>query len=127
MPGTVAPNASSALVNARSSGDGSYDPLSAISLYFTSARSQVLVGTNLLPNMAAAVNPLLNEIAINQTTDFLATAAQDQALLTNASKCPQCLTSPFVLNPVDLIPFNSPVAVGAVTTGLIFVSQQKRT
>ncbi|KAF2118072.1 hypothetical protein BDV96DRAFT_680016 [Lophiotrema nucula] len=117
----VSANASSNLNAALVNGDAAYDPLSAVSLYFTSARNQVTTLAVAVPAIMGSVNPILGQIAVKNTATFLGANANDTEALERGLKCPQCLASPFVVKSVDLIPFKPPAVFGILNTGLIFL------
>lgn len=112
-------NASSTLLQALQTGDPAYDPSSAITLSYTSARNQVLTLAVAVPAIMGLVNPLLGRITVNSTAGFLGTANETQIKI--ALGCGSCLTEPFVVRSVDLIAFKPPAAFGVLNTGLIFV------
>jgi hypothetical protein len=114
-------NASFALQRALKRGDGSYDPLSAVTLYCASARNQVTTLSVAVPAVMGVVNPILAQLGAESTASFLNSIEGDQMALETALRCPQCLASPFAVEQIDLIPFTSPVAFGTLSTGLIFV------
>ena len=105
------------------SGNSSYNPLGAITLYYASARNQITVNSNVVPQILGVINPLLSKAGAGNTAKFLGSSLNNTAALVAATKCPQCLAGPFAINSVDLIPFNSSVAMGSTMVGLIFVSQ----
>ena len=115
----ISANASSNLQAALKRGEASYDPHSAATLYFASARNQVTTLSVTLPPLMSLVNGIISQLAINSTATFLQ-ANQDTSLAT-ALQCPQCLASPFAVKQIDLIPFSSAAAFGTLNTGLIFV------
>lgn len=117
----VSANAISSLENALSTGDSSYKPDPVMTIFYTSARNQITVNSRVVPSILAVVNPLLISAGINHTSKFLQSASNDQGRLQKAFQCPQCLAFPFAAASVDLIPFDSAVATGSVTVGLIFV------
>lgn len=119
----ISSNATSSFLNALEQGDASYNPLSAVTLYFTSARNQVTTLALAVPAILNLVNPILSRIAVNSTATLLqtATSSNNSTALSTALKCPQCLASPFAIKSVDLIPFAPAQAFGALNTGIIFV------
>ena len=120
----ISANASSGLRDALEQGDSSYDPLSAVTLYFASARNQVTTLVVAVPAVTSLVNRILSDVAVTSTASFLQSAvlASDADSLSTALRCPQRLVSPFAVKQVDLIPFSSPMAFGTLNTELIFVS-----
>jgi hypothetical protein len=124
----ISVNASTGLRDALLQGDSSYDPHSAVTLYFASARNQVTTLGVAVPAATSLVNRILSEVAINSTASFLQSVlnVSDSVTSSRVLQCPQCLTLPFALKEVDLIPFSSPAAFGTLNTGLIFVSCHPR-
>ncbi|KAF2728008.1 hypothetical protein EJ04DRAFT_557036 [Polyplosphaeria fusca] len=117
----VSADASANLMEALQQGNETYNPLSAVTLFFASARNQVLTGSVAIPAIMGTVNPILAQIAANSTATYLASIANDTSALTRALRCPQCLSSPLAIQSVDLIPFNNPQAFGLLNTGCIFL------
>lgn len=75
----------------------------------------------MVPGILGTINPILAEIAVNHTADYLRSIAINETLLNPALRCPQCLASPFVIDSADLVLYDSTVANGPTMTGLIFV------
>ncbi|MCJ1431925.1 hypothetical protein MMC27_001281 [Xylographa pallens] len=117
-------NASSNLDSALRSGNAGYNPLSAVTIYFASARNQQAIGSLVLPAVLGVVNPLLAEFGAIHTGTFLGANAGNATTVEIALRCPGCLASPFAAQQVDLHPFDISTAAGSVTVGLIFVSKQ---
>jgi hypothetical protein len=92
----ISSNATMALHDARAKGDASYNLLSAATLYFASARNQVIVLSITVPAVLALVNPILSKIAANSTMSFLQSAS-DGSVPSSALQCPQCLVSPLAI------------------------------
>ncbi|MCJ1386475.1 hypothetical protein MMC17_009601 [Xylographa soralifera] len=117
-------NASSSLDSALRSGNATYNPLSAIMLYYASARNQMSVGSAVLPAVLGVVNPLVAKFGAEHTTMFLGANTGNATAMQIALRCKGCLASPFAVQQVDLHPFDVPTAAGSVTVGLVFVSKQ---
>ncbi|KAH7064270.1 hypothetical protein BKA63DRAFT_608550 [Paraphoma chrysanthemicola] len=115
----VSANASDNLRNALSNGEASYDPTSAVTLYFASARNQVTTLAITIPPLMALLNSIISNIAINTTSTYM--QSSNGTLPLSALQCPQCLVSPFAIKQTDLIPFSSTIATGMLSTGLIFL------
>lgn len=98
-----------------------YDPLSAVTLFFASARNQITTGSAVLPAVMAAMNPILGQASVEHTAQFLAASSNNPLALANAQKCPQCLAQPFAMAQQDLIHFDVPVALGTTMVGLVFL------
>ncbi len=103
-------------------GNSSYSPLSAVTLFYTSARNQITVNSHVVPSILGVINPLLSIAGTKNTAQFLAQNSGNQSALVPALKCPQCLAGPYAMASVDLIPFDSATAQGSTMVGLIFVS-----
>ncbi|KAF2020579.1 hypothetical protein BU24DRAFT_469342 [Aaosphaeria arxii CBS 175.79] len=116
----ISANASSSLRAALVNGDSSYNPLSAVTLYFASARNQVTTLAVAIPAIMGLANQIIPGLAANSTASFLRSGLNDTALQTSLN-CPQCLALPYAVMPVDLIPFYPSVAFGSINTGLIFL------
>lgn len=119
----VSASASSSLSNALAVGNALYDPTNAITLFYASARNQITVNSHVVPAVLSTINPVLSAVAINNTASFLRMNINDTSALETALRCPQCLTVPFVLKTIDLVPFDSATATGSVMVGMIFVSR----
>jgi hypothetical protein len=115
----ISANASSALREALQQGDPSYDPMSAVTLYYASARNQVTTLAVAVPAAISLANRILSDVAVTSTASFLQSAvtASDVDSLSTALRCPQCLAFPFAVKQVDLIPFSSAAAFGTLNTG----------
>ena len=124
----ISANASSGIRDALEQGDSSYNPVSAATLYFASARNQVTTLAVAIPAAMSVVNRVLSDVAVTSTAAFLQSVvlASDTGSLSKTLRCPQCIASPFAVKQVDLIPFSSPTAFGTLNTGLIFVSSLPR-
>jgi hypothetical protein len=120
-------NASLNLQQALATGDAEYDPSSAITLYFASARNQVTTLSATVPAVMSLVNPIMARLAAVSTAESLEKMASNKSALLTGLQCAQCLASPFVVRQMDLIPFSSPVAFGTLNTGLIFVCSDTQT
>lgn len=118
---SVSPNASEVLDTALRTGNSSYNPQSAVVLFFASARNQITVNSHVVPSVLGTVSPILATAGSNHTAAFMQSLQGNQSLLAPALRCPQCLASPFVLASIDLIPFDSAAATGSTMVGLIFV------
>ncbi|KAH7392386.1 hypothetical protein DE146DRAFT_766661 [Phaeosphaeria sp. MPI-PUGE-AT-0046c] len=112
----ISRNASANLQKALEEGDGRYDPSTAATLYFTSARNQVTTLSLTVPAIVDLANNIVAQIALNMSATYLESAAP----MTNIP-CPRCLVEPFAIRQTDLIPFSSTIALGPLSTGLIFL------
>ncbi len=117
----VSANASSSLDSALRSGDATYIPVNAVTIYVTTGRNQITSNSHVIPSILAVISPLLSKAGANHTAQFLTTVAADTEGLRTALRCPQCLASPFASKQVDLRPFDSTAASGSTMVGLIFV------
>jgi hypothetical protein len=115
----VSSNASSNLDTAREQGNSAYNPQSAMTLYFTSARNQVTTLSLTIPTIMGLTNEIISKVTINTTASYLQSNAK--GIRPGALDCPQCLTTPFGIRQIDLIPFTPAVAFGTLNTGMIFV------
>ena len=120
-PITVSPNASSSLDAALSTGLASYNPLSTITLYFSSGRNQITANSKVIPAILAVINPILTKAAIQHTAAFLSANTANATALAIAERCPQCLAAPFAISELDLRPFDVAPATGTTMVGMIFV------
>lgn len=91
-------------------------------IYFLSARNQITTNSKVAPAILGVVNPLLSKANAIHTASFLSSNIGNETTLRIANRCPQCLASPFAAKQVDLLPFDSPTAMGSTMVGLIFVS-----
>lgn len=102
-------------------GNSSYSPISAVTLFYASARNQITVNSHVVPSILGVVNPLFSIAGTKSTTQFLAQNSGNQSALAPALKCPQCLAVSYAMASVDLVPFDSATAQGSTMVGLIFV------
>jgi hypothetical protein len=109
------------LSDALVTGNASYDPTNAVALFYASARNQITVNSHVIPAVLSAVNPILSAVATKNTASFLGKNINNTSAMEAALRCPQCLTVPFVLKTVDLVPFDSATASGSIMVGMIFV------
>ncbi|MCJ1401876.1 hypothetical protein MMC11_005093 [Xylographa trunciseda] len=121
IQGKLNANASASLDSALRFGNAAYNPLSAMTIYFASARNQMAIGSLVLPAVLGVVNPLLAEFGAQHTGAFLGANAGNATAVENALQCRGCLASPFAAQQVDLHPFDVSTAAGSVTVGLIFL------
>ncbi|KAK4555587.1 hypothetical protein LTR86_007340 [Recurvomyces mirabilis] len=117
----ISANATSALSDALATGNAVYNPTEAITFFYASARNQITVNSHVAPAVLGLINGKLHAVAVEYTTSFLRNNINNTAALDYAIRCPQCLTAPFVLSSVDLVPFDSPTASGSVMVGMIFL------
>lgn len=117
----ISPNASENLRRALESGDEAYVPDTAATVYFASARNQIVTTSLAVPAVMGLVNGIVEGIALNSTVTYL----ESSAGVRDGGGCAMCLVKPFGVAQRDLIPFNEPVAMGPLSTGLIFVSSSK--
>ena len=117
------PNTSSNLQRAVNSAHPySYNALSAVTIYFNSARNQITTNSKVVPAILAVLNPSLAELNARFVSSFLAANSYNATNISSALKCPACLSSPFAATQVDLRPFDLPQATGSTMVGMIFVS-----
>ncbi|OAK94028.1 hypothetical protein IQ06DRAFT_234970 [Phaeosphaeriaceae sp. SRC1lsM3a] len=113
----ISPNASENLRRALESGDEAYVPDTAATVYFASARNQIVTTSLAVPAVMGLVNGIVEGIALNSTVTYL----ESSAGVRDGGGCAMCLVKPFGVAQRDLIPFNEPVAMGPLSTGLIFL------
>ena len=68
---TVQPNASSLLTRARQTGDTTYDPTTAVTLYTDQARNEVVYSTFLKPALSSTLRSLLGAFATSSAQKYV--------------------------------------------------------
>ncbi|KAI0707430.1 hypothetical protein C8T65DRAFT_650942 [Cerioporus squamosus] len=121
----VQPNATTHLSHARVNGDQSYDPTSAIKVYYSQARQEIATGNYIVPLTTAMLQATTSAYAtqtaqryfaqINSNGQPNATALQ---LIANA---PQTITPAISWTMVNLRPYNAPAAQAVTLVGNIFL------
>ncbi|EGO22942.1 hypothetical protein SERLADRAFT_362324 [Serpula lacrymans var. lacrymans S7.9] len=122
----VESGATQSLALARETGNSTYDPTSAITVYYAQARHEVATGSYLMP----AVTTLLQ----TTTTAWATSSAQQYLALTygggqvNATALQLLAQAPQTISPGvswtvnNLRPFNAPLATAVITVGQIYLS-----
>ncbi|RPD68703.1 hypothetical protein L226DRAFT_540433 [Lentinus tigrinus ALCF2SS1-7] len=121
----VQPNATTHLSRARANGDQTYDPTTAIKVYYSQARQEIATGNYIVPLTTAMLQSTTSAYAtqtaqryfaqINSNGEPNATALQ---LIANA---PQTITPGISWTMVNLRPYNAPAAQATTLVGNIFL------
>ncbi|KAG9032788.1 hypothetical protein FS837_002639 [Tulasnella sp. UAMH 9824] len=113
--------ATQALLNARSTGNSSYDPLSAISFYYNQGRNEVAANSFIVPLTTQLLQTTLGRFNAMFTGQWLASVTSTD-VVTTASRAPQTVSQPFAVTPINLRPFTKTVSTAILLVGQIYVT-----
>ncbi|KAG9019841.1 hypothetical protein FRB90_003430 [Tulasnella sp. 427] len=113
--------ATQALINARSTGNSSYNPLSAISFYYNQGRNEVAANSFIVPLTTQLLQTTLAQFNARFTGQWLASATSTDAI-TTAARAPQTVSSPFGVTPINLRPFTKTVSTAILLVGQIYIT-----
>jgi hypothetical protein len=114
-------NATALLQDVVTNGNTSYDPMGAAQVIYVEARDETTVDDYIMP--------LLEEFQTTVTASFgkmwagevLSRAAQSSTIMSNIQAAPQAVNPAIGFSTFNLRPFYSPVAIPAITIGLIYL------
>ncbi|KAI0739998.1 hypothetical protein C8Q80DRAFT_208199 [Daedaleopsis nitida] len=121
----VQPNATTQLSRARANGDTTYDPSSAIKVFYSQARQEIATGNYLVP--------LTTQMLQSTTTAYSSQTAQRYFAQINSNgepnatalrliaNAPQTITPGISWTMVNLRPYNAPAAQAVTLVGNIFL------
>lgn len=111
--------ATESLKRAQRNADASWDPSSVMSMYYSDARSyQAYPGTIVIPTLKT-----VNDAALNASRTIAQELARsDASALANAiDTAPQTVIGSVSLNPINMRPWNNPVAIAPTFVGMIYL------
>ncbi|KAH7906449.1 hypothetical protein BJ138DRAFT_1162589 [Hygrophoropsis aurantiaca] len=121
----VEANATANLATARQNGDTTYNPASAITVYYAQARQETATGNYVVPLSTAILENATSSWATTSAQRYLAEIyAQGQindTALQLLAKAPQTISPAVSWTTVNLRPFNAPVATAVTLVGQIFL------
>ncbi|WVR09756.1 hypothetical protein IAU60_006832 [Kwoniella sp. DSM 27419] len=113
--------ATSALESARQLGSQSYDPNSAIGVYYAQARSETAVNSYLLPGLQADLGKILGQYNVQSTARYLQANAGNVTAMNLLAQAPSAIVQPIYYELLNLRPYNQPVATAITLVGLIYM------
>ena len=108
------------LAAARATGDSSYDPTSAVSVYYSQARNEVASGIY-LPITQTLLTRLLFQYNAQSTAQYLGSIASNQTALGLITRAPQTISTPMYFTLHNLRPYSAQVATAVTLVGFIYV------
>ncbi|KAG8933505.1 hypothetical protein FRC02_011705 [Tulasnella sp. 418] len=121
--------ATSRLVAARSSGDPSYDPSSAVTFYYAQGRNEVAVNSFVVPLTTTLLQKSVAQFSAQFTSQYFnslesalntnTTAAA--SMMQNNARAPLTISQPFGFTAVNLRPYTKPVTMAILLVGQIYV------
>lgn len=113
--------ATQALLTARSTGNSSYNPLSAISFYYNQGRNEVAANSFIVPLTTALLQTTVGRFSAQFTGQWLASVTSTD-VVTTASRAPQTVSQPFGVTPINLRPFTKTVSTAILLVGQIYIT-----
>lgn len=110
-------NATSRYMAALASGNASYNPMQAISVYYSQARSLTTIGSFILPPTQGLIAAASNAAGAAQVAQFF--AQTNATSFGRLAAAPQLLVSPFSFTLFNLRPFTAYAAFATTQVGLI--------
>ncbi|KLT42363.1 hypothetical protein CC85DRAFT_285597 [Cutaneotrichosporon oleaginosum] len=107
------------LARARASANASYDGRDAIQLVYAQARNEIATGSYMVPLATAHLSQITAQLGARSVASFLSTA--DAAALARLADAPGTLAAPLGFRPVNLRPYDQPVAQAITLVGLIYM------
>ncbi|EJD00605.1 uncharacterized protein FOMMEDRAFT_159353 [Fomitiporia mediterranea MF3/22] len=119
-------NATDNLTQARAVGNVSYDPTSAITVYYAQARNELATGTYLLPIATSFLSNFTQNYATNSAQRFFAAIVSqngtvNQTALSFIAQAPQTISPAVSFTVVNLRPYTTPVAQAVLLVGQIYL------
>ncbi|KAG8947115.1 hypothetical protein FRC04_010966 [Tulasnella sp. 424] len=118
--------ATSLLTSARSSGNSSYDPRTAITFYYNQGRNEIAANSFIVPYTTALLQSTLTALNEKFNSDFFGTLTSSaneasQQALTAVVQAPQTVSQPFSYEPVNLRPYTKTAAQAPLLVGQIYL------
>ncbi|KAI0699407.1 hypothetical protein BC835DRAFT_1412597 [Cytidiella melzeri] len=121
----VEANATSRLVRARANGDATYDPTTAITVYYAQARQEVAVGNYVLPITQQLLSESVSAYATGSAQRYFAQVTPGDTVNATAinllSQAPQTISPGISWRMVNLRPYTAPAAQAVTLVGNIFL------
>ncbi|KAG8992124.1 hypothetical protein FRB90_001079 [Tulasnella sp. 427] len=119
----VNPSATSLLTSARSSGNSSYDPRTAITFYYNQGRNEIATNSFIVPYTTALLETTLASFNAKYNAEFFASLVSDpgqefQQALAAIVQAPQTVSQPFSFTPVNLRPYTKTASQAILLVGL---------
>ncbi|KAI0820843.1 hypothetical protein BC628DRAFT_1422520 [Trametes gibbosa] len=121
----VQPNASTALSAARTNGDKTYDPRSAIKVYYSQARNEIATGNYIVPLTTQMLQVTTSAYATSTAQRVFAqidsNGEPNSTALQMIANAPQTISPAISWTMVNLRPYTAPAAQAATLVGNIFL------
>ena len=114
----INPNATALLEEAIQIGNSSYDPSGSFQFYYVEARDQDTIHTHVVPELKQVATDVTAKFGSQWTQQVLANRSITR---THLELAPQALSPAIGFSEYNLRPFHPPVALPAVTIGLIYL------
>ncbi|KAL5480246.1 hypothetical protein ACEPAI_1516 [Sanghuangporus weigelae] len=119
-------NATNNLTAARFAGDTSYNPSSAISVYYAQARNEVVTGTYLLPIITQFLTNFTTNYSTGSTQRYLAAIVANNGTvnvtaLNSIAQAPQTITPGVAFEVRNVRPYTTPEAQAPLLVGQIYI------
>ncbi|KAL5522259.1 hypothetical protein ACEPAF_2116 [Sanghuangporus sanghuang] len=119
-------NATNNLTAARFAGDTSYDPSSAISVYYAQARNEVVTGTYLLPIITQFLTNFTTNYSTGSAQRYLAAIVANNGTvnvtaLNSIAQAPQTITPGVAFEVRNVRPYTTPEAQAPLLVGQIYI------
>lgn len=101
----VEASATQNLIAARASGNSSYDPTRAITVYYEQGRNELAAANYLVPYSQALLIQAITQFGLQSTTQFLSSQGGNASAIAAALKAPQTLTQPVYFTMNNLRPY----------------------
>ncbi|KAK0564209.1 hypothetical protein OC861_004409 [Tilletia horrida] len=109
------------LALARANGDASWSPQGKVNLFYSEARANTAIPGLVLSPTQRRVQQAIGEVSAMMAGEYLASIAGNATALTALARAPQTIGSPLAATPVNLRPWNQPVATAPTFVGLIYI------
>lgn len=109
--------ASQMIATARAIGNASYDGREAIHFVYAQARNELANGNYLVPLATQHLTAVTQKIGAQSVAEFLPTVAGNATALQLLAQAPQTLSAPLGFTPVNLRPYDQPVAQAITLVG----------
>lgn len=113
-------NASNNLAIARANGDATYNPMSAISVYYAQARNEIAVGNFVIPITQGILTPTVAKFNAETTAQYLASIASNTTAIQFLARAPQTVTQPINWTLKNLRPYTTQTANAMTLVGQIY-------
>ncbi|KIM31251.1 hypothetical protein M408DRAFT_327517 [Serendipita vermifera MAFF 305830] len=117
----ITSGATSRLAAARATGDTSYNPMGAISVYYAQARNEVATGNYLMPITQAVLNRVTVQLGAQLSAQYLQSIAGNQTAVGLLARAPLTISNPVSFQLFNLRPYTSQVASAVTLVGFIYM------